>query len=37
MRSMSCEQPSGDCEKKFSANTFDEIAQLSQTNWKEMF
>ena len=37
MKSMTCKQLGGACEKKFSANTFDEIAQLSQTHGKEMF
>jgi len=37
MKSMTCKQLGGHCEKKFSANTFDEIAQLSQAHGKEMF
>ena len=37
MKSMTCKQLGGFCEKKFSANTFDEIAQLSQAHGKEMF
>ncbi len=34
---MTCKQLGGACDMKFSANTFDEIAQLSQTHGKEMF
>jgi len=34
---MTCKQLGGYCEKKFSANTFDEVTQLSQAHRKEMF
>jgi hypothetical protein len=34
---MTCKQLGGACDMKFSANTFDEIAQLSQAHGKEMF
>ena len=37
MKTMTCKQLGGACDMKFSANTFDEIAQLSQTHGKEMF
>ena len=37
MKSMTCKQPGDYCEKKFSANTFDEVAKLSQVHEKEMF
>jgi|TARA_B110000977_G_scaffold56160_1_gene76437 hypothetical protein len=37
MKTMTCKQLGGACDMKFSANTFDEIAQLSQAHGKEMF
>ena len=37
MKSMTCKQLGGYCENKFSANTFDEVAKLSQAHGKEMF
>ena len=37
MKTMTCKQHSGACDMRFSANTFDEIAQLSQAHGKEMF
>jgi hypothetical protein len=37
MKTMTCKQLGGACDMRFSANTFDEIAQLSQTHGKEMF
>jgi hypothetical protein len=37
MKTMTCKQLGGVCDMKFSANTFDEIAQLSQAHGKEMF
>ena len=37
MKTMTCKQLSGACDMRFSANTFDEIAQLSQAHGKEMF
>ena len=36
MKTMTCKQLGGACDMKFSANTFDEIAQLSQAHGKEM-
>ena len=37
MKTMTCKQLGGACDMNFSANTFDEIAQLSQAHGKEMF
>ncbi len=37
MKSMSCNQLGGACEKLFSGETFDDIAQQSQQHGKEMF
>ena len=37
MKTMTCKQLGGACDMRFSANTFDEIAQLSQAHGKEMF
>lgn len=34
---MTCEQLGGACDKKFQANTFDEIAQMSKLHGMEMF
>ena len=36
MKTMTCKQLGGACDMRFSANTFDEIAQLSQAHGKEM-
>ncbi len=36
MKTMTCKQLGGACDMKFSANTFEEIAQLSQAHGKEM-
>jgi hypothetical protein len=35
MKTMSCKQLGGACDKLFSANTFDEILVLSQSHGKE--
>ena len=37
MKTMTCEQLGGACDKKFQANTFDEIAQMSKLHGMEMF
>jgi len=37
MKTMSCKQLGGACNKLFSANTFQEMAMLSQGHGKEMF
>ena len=37
MKSMTCNQLGGACDKVFTAATFDEIAALSQQHGKEMF
>jgi hypothetical protein len=37
MKTMSCKQLGGACDKLFAANTFDEISELSQAHGKEMF
>jgi hypothetical protein len=37
MKSMTCKQLGGACNEVFSAETFDEIAALSQAHGKEMF
>ena len=37
MKTMSCKQLGGACDKKFQANTFEEIAELSKTHGMEMF
>ena len=37
MKSMTCSQLGGACEKVFTAATFDEIAALSQQHGKEQF
>lgn len=34
---MNCKQLGGACEKKFQANTFEEIAELSKQHGMEMF
>jgi hypothetical protein len=36
MKTMSCRQLGGACDEPFSANTFDEIAAISQQHGKEM-
>ena len=37
MKTMTCKQLGGACDVEFKADTFDEIAQLSQQHGKEMF
>ncbi|WOK07965.1 DUF1059 domain-containing protein [Imperialibacter roseus] len=37
MKTMTCRQLGGACDKAFQAATFDEIAQLSKTHGTEMF
>jgi predicted small metal-binding protein len=37
MKTMTCNQLGGACEKHFRANTFEEIAQLSKQHGMEMF
>ena len=37
MRTMTCKQLGGACDKEFHANTFDEIAEMSKKHGMEMF
>ena len=37
MKTMRCNELGGACEKAFSANTFEELAQLSKAHGQEMF
>jgi len=37
MKSMTCKQLGGACSKKFYANTFEEIAEMSKKHGMEMF
>ena len=37
MRTMTCKELGGACELEFHANTFEEMAQMSQKHGKEMF
>jgi len=37
MKTMTCRELGGACDVTFSANTFDEIGQLSKEHTKEMF
>ena len=37
MKTMTCKQLGGACEKQFQANTFEEMAQLSKSHGMEMF
>ena len=37
MKTMTCRELGGACDKTFSANTFDEIGELSKQHAKEMF
>lgn len=37
MKTMTCKQLGGACDKEFTANTFDEIAALSKAHGAEMF
>ena len=37
MKTMTCKQLGGACDKEFHANTFDEMAEMSQKHGMEMF
>ncbi|MBC8344764.1 MAG: DUF1059 domain-containing protein [Candidatus Marinimicrobia bacterium] len=37
MKTMNCKQLGGACDKEFTAETFDEIADMSKTHGMEMF
>ena len=37
MKTMTCKQLGGACDKKFQANTFEDIAELSKLHGMEMF
>lgn len=37
MKTMTCNQLGGACEKEFTANTFEEIAEMSKKHGMEMF
>lgn len=37
MKTMNCKQLGGACEKKFQANSFDEMADMSKQHGMEMF
>ena len=37
MKTMTCKQLGGACDKEFSANTFEEIAEMSKNHGMEMF
>lgn len=37
MKTMTCKQLGGACEKEFKANSFDEIAEMSKQHGMEMF
>ncbi|MHA6260599.1 DUF1059 domain-containing protein [Sporosarcina sp. CAU 1771] len=37
MKTMTCVQLGGACDKEFRANTFEEMAKMSQEHGKEMF
>jgi len=37
MKTMTCKQLGGACDKKFQANSFDEIANMSKQHGMEMF
>ena len=37
MKTMTCKQLGGACEKTFTANTFDEIEEMSKRHGMEMF
>lgn len=37
MKTMTCKQLGGACDKEFNANTFEEIAEISKTHGMEMF
>ena len=37
MKTMTCKQLGGACEKQFTANSFDEISEMSKTHGTEIF
>jgi len=37
MKTMTCKQLGGACDKEFHANTFEEMAQISKAHGKEMY
>ena len=37
MKTMTCKQLGGGCDKKFHANTFEEMAEISKTHGMKMF
>ena len=37
MRTMTCQELGGACDKEFTANTFQEIAEMSRKHGQEMF
>ena len=37
MKTMTCKQLGGACEKEFTANSFDEISEMRKTHGTEMF
>ena len=37
MKTMTCKQLGGSCDKTFSANTFEEVAELSKEHGAEMY
>jgi len=37
MKTMSCKQLGGGCDKQFQANTFEELAEMSKLHGMEMF
>ncbi|WKK77122.2 DUF1059 domain-containing protein [Marivirga salinae] len=37
MKTMTCKQLGGACDKEFTANSFDEIAEMSKNHGMEMF
>ena len=37
MKTMTCKQLGGACDKEFKANTFEEIAEMSKSHGMEMF
>jgi hypothetical protein len=37
MKTMTCKQLAGACDKKFHAETFEEMAEMSKNHGKEMF
>ena len=37
MKTMTCKQLGGACEKEFTANSFDEISEMSKTHGTKMF